>query len=593
MQCRAVRSLCYSLILALVATILPTPLFVKPACAQLMPTYSVGVVDFVNESGVQGDLLARLATDAVVVEMSKTNRYDVSITRSMLKESMEGLGLRPPLTKTGLVRLGEAVSADAMLEGSIKSVQIAGSGPTRRASVTLVVHMVDQASGEIINGAVQTGNSSARVGYTADDSSLITEAINSAAFLAVKTMVDYVIPEATVMVNVGSSQVMINKGARDGVKPGMRMIVLREKEIIGYIDITSADPTDAYARVIKSMRGIQPQDKARAIFEMPMVSSALKSEPLPGSAPSHGRMGGSAASKIGKFLVGLLIVAGVVSLFKGGSGTEDPPSAGTKGPLIITWNPKLYSYGQNLVELQVIRDGSAVPVRVTRDSGEWANGRSDLSTLYGNGGFTVTYNSYPAGSSSPTSATATFTDEGYGVTHTYQLRTLLRAQTGTDGDGNAVYGYQITDFGSSITGTAIKPLSLSEIVSPINGESLYVSDLQDSNSNLTWTPTDGADQYRVKVWPVKPGSGPTWWSNIIYYGAGSQLSLDDTDRLSLASALSNPAYADKEMYWRVDARNSGDSATAKYGDAQSDSNYSWVNGTKAVFRIGSTPGGTP
>ena len=114
MQIRAIRSLCYTLVIALLTTLMPAP-FTQPASAQLMPTYSVGVIDFVNESGVQGDLLARLATDAVVVEMSKSNRYDVSITRTMMNAKMDELGLRSPLTKLDLVRLGEVLSADAML----------------------------------------------------------------------------------------------------------------------------------------------------------------------------------------------------------------------------------------------------------------------------------------------------------------------------------------------------------------------------------------------------------------------------------------------------------------------------------------------
>ncbi len=73
---RTYKILCYVLIVALLGTIGPLPL-TTPARAQLLPQYSVGVVDFINESGVQGELLARLATDAVVVEMGKTNRYDV------------------------------------------------------------------------------------------------------------------------------------------------------------------------------------------------------------------------------------------------------------------------------------------------------------------------------------------------------------------------------------------------------------------------------------------------------------------------------------------------------------------------------------
>jgi hypothetical protein len=586
MQSRASRSLCYALVLALVSTVLPTPL-AKPASAQLMPTYSVGVVDFINESGVQGDLLARLATDAVVVEMSKTNRYDVSITRTMLKLEMENLGLRPPLTTIGLVRLGERLSADAMLEGAIKSVQIAGSGPTRRASVTLVAQMVDQASGEIINGAVQTGSSSARVGYTADDNALITEAINNAAFLAVKTMIDYVIPEATIMMNVGSSQVMINKGARDGIKAGMRMIVLRDREIIGYVDVTSTDPTDSYAKVIKSMRGIQPQDKARAIFEMPTVSNALKSEPLPSQAPGHNRMGGSAGSKIGKFLVGLLIVAGIASIFIGGSGSPDAPRASAAGPLVIRWDPKLYNHGGNVSELQVIRDQDAgnlgaVPVRAIRDMAQWNSGFTDLSGLYGSGPFTVTYYQMPLGSTTPTSAQQPYTDEGYGITHQYQLRALLRTQTGVDATTQVpTYKYEFTKFGNLIAATAVDSVKRSSIVTPLDGESLYVSLLRTGQANLTWQPTVGGDQYRVTVQPVQPGAGPTWMSSIIYYGSGTEMSLSDIDRLALAAALSSPLYIDKEMKWHVDARHGGDTSP------------DWVTGDTVVFRIGGTPGGPP
>ena len=280
MQCRVFKNVCYLLVIALVSAIAPLPLS-TPASAQLMPQYQVGVVEFVNESGVQGDLLARLATDAVVVEMNKTDRFDIgNNTRTRIKTEMDALDLHAPLDKVGMIRLGEALSADAMLQGKITSVQLAGSGVTRRASVTLVLQMYDQASGEIVNGAVQTGYSSARVGYTPDDDALIVEAINNAAFLGVKTMVDYVIPEATVQNSVGGNQVMLNKGSREGMKQGMQMIVIRGKEIIGYLAVQAVSPTDCTAKVTKSMRGIQPQDKARAIFDMPAIGGSVRTEHL-------------------------------------------------------------------------------------------------------------------------------------------------------------------------------------------------------------------------------------------------------------------------------------------------------------------------
>jgi len=592
MQSRAIRSLCYALVLALVSTFAPTPL-AKPASAQLMPTYSVGVADFVNESGVQGELLARLATDAVVVEMSKTNRYDVSITRSMMKTKMEELGLHPPLTKLDLVRLGETLSADAMLQGSVKSIQLTGSGPTRRASVTLICQMIDQASGEIINGAVQTGQSSARVGYTADDNSLIAEAINGAAFLAVRTMIDYVIPEATVLMNIGESQVMINKGSRDGIKPGMRMIVLRDREIIGYIDVTSASPMDAMTKVIKSMRGIQPQDKARAIFEMPMVSTALKSAPLPSGAPTKGRVSGGSGSKIAKFLLGLLIVGGIAAIFQGGRGVSSAPGLSVKGPMTLGWSSRLYNYGNNLKELQIFQDtvaagATTAPFYVIGGPSMFAQGRIDLTQIFFLGaaatpqGHTVNYNDIPLGATTITAATYAWPAQGYGEQHTYQARAIVATATGAGTTGGTTYSYDTTNFGNGVRLTCVEPVTAdpNHVVSPVGN--LLVSDLREGASNLSWISVAGATDYMVTVQPNSPGIGPVWHSNIIYHfsGAtsdGAMLSLSDTDRLSLAALLSGPAFNNQDIRWRVDARNATDSALF------------WTEGDWNMFTIDSTP----
>lgn len=605
MQSRAIRSLCYALVVALLTTLAPTPLQ-QPASAQLMPTYSVGVADFVNESGVEGELLARLATDAVVVEMSKTNRYDVSITRTMMKTKMEEMGLHPPLTKLELVRVGEALSADAMLQGAIKSVQLAGSGPTRRASVTLVCQMIDEASGEIINGAVQTGTSSARVGYTADDTSLIAEAINSAAFLAVKTMIDYVIPEATVLMNVGEAQIMINKGVRDGIKPGMRMIVLRDKEIIGYVDVTSSTPQDATCKVIKSMRGIQPQDKVRAIFEMPTVTPSMRSAPLPGGAPSKGKTTGGSASKIGKFLVGALIVAGIASIFVGGRGVADAPKMGVNAPMTITWNRKLYNYGNNLYELQIFRDTvspgpTTAPFLVIKDPAVFSQGKINMSWVYDLGasstptGHNVDYNSINLGATALTPLNYAWAPEGYGAQHTYTLRAIVMTAAGTSSTGAVTYSYDTTNFGSSKRLTCIEPVTAdgNHIVTPLPGEPILVSDLRSGDVNLRWKAVAGATEYMVWVEPVEPGVGPAWHSNTIYHypGSGDEVWLSDVDRLSLATQLSGPQYADKDMKWRVDVRNSSDSAPLFWMPGRWD--YIASNGisTTSVFRVDLTPPG--
>ena len=597
LKSRAVRSVCYTLVVALVSSLAPAP-FTTAARADNMPMYSVGVVDFVNESGVQGELLSRLATDAVVVEMAKTNRYEVSITRTLIKTEMDKLDLHPPLTKVGLVRLGEALQADAMLEGSIKSVQLAGTGPTRRASVTMVIQLVDQASGEIINGAVQTGSSSSRPGYVPDDDSLITEAINSAAFLAVKTMADYVIPEATIMMNIQSSQVMLNRGARDGIKAGMRMIVLRRKEIIGYVEIQNVSAMDSMAKVIKSMRGIKPEDKARAIFEMPTVGPTAKSEPLPSGAPKGGGGRGNALGKIAKVLIGAGIVFGLVSLFRGGRGSEPAPtiSAAADTATMIRWDSSGFGHGQNVLEYQIMRDDfadGARPVKAMRDPSEIDAGHADVYRLYGTAaGTNVSY--YTLGASPASSfseVTWTVPAEPFGTTHTYQVRVVYKLQhttgtgTSTTTTTTAANTYYYTPVSNTIAATAIDSVKASDVVSPaydanVGPPEILVTDLQQGSTNFEWNRKDGADVYYVRIEPVVPGTGPTWQSPVIYE-TGPIVSLPAGMRTDLANLLSNSAYADKVMRWVVYCRH------------QSDTSPAWLAGQEARFVIGNAPPNFP
>lgn len=601
MTSRACRSLSYALIVALLATVAPLPL-ATPASAQLMPTYSVGVVDFANESGVQGELLARLATDAVVVEMGKTNRYDVSITRSQIKTEMEKLDLRAPLTRIGLVRLGEVLSADAMLQGAVKSVQLTGSGANRKATVVLEVQMLDQSSGETINGSIQTGTSSTRVGYSADDDSLITEAISNAAFLCVKTMVDYVIPEATVMMNIKSSEVMLNKGVRDGLKPGMRMIVLRQKEIIGYIQVQSVSPTDSMARVLRSMRGIHPEDKVRAIFDMPVASSSLQSEPLPSGAPKTSRAKSGALGGIAKAVIGVALVVGLAQIFRSGRGSEPAPSIGPSATsaTTITWDATKYGHGQKVLEYQVLRDDfadGARPVLVIRDPSQVDSGRADVYSLYGPGqGTAVAYyriDTNPS-RSAPTETTWTVPAEPYGVTHTYQVRVLyqLTASSASDttdgtntGDTTTTTSYYYTPVSNTITATAIEPVRNVDIVEPAYDSSqsapeILVTDLQQGSANFQWNRKDGADLYYVKVEPVEAGTGPTWQSRE-FTESGPIVYLPSALRTELAGVLANARYAGVTMRWRVYCRHSTDSSPA------------WREGQEARFTIGETPPSLP
>lgn len=571
---RVTKSLSYLLVVALVSTIFGAT-FTTAAFAQTTTptqTYAVAVVDFVNESRIQGDLLARIATDAVVLEMSKNVRNDVGVTRSQIKAEMEKLNLRPPLERVGLVRLADALTVDAIMQGSIVKIEYSGSGANRTASVTLALQLIDRASGEIINGALQTGSSSARVGYTADDDTLVTEAINNAAYLAVKQVNDYVIPEGTVHVNQGVDQVVLNRGARQGIKLGMRMIVLRQKEIIGFIQVTKLSNNDATAKVLKSLRGIQPEDKFRAIYEMPAVAPSLKGEPLPSGAPATSKPGRSAIQRIGKFLIGAAVVLFVANIFRGGRGTETGPGITTGDTnTVITWDPTKFSHGKNVWQYQILRTDdfaqTSRPVVALTDSAAIDAGRLDLRFLYGTGAATpVTYYTMATNPSTtiPTSVTGSVPAEGFGTQHSYAVRVLYQTSSSA-----GVLSYEFSSVGGTIKATAIEPVQASDLLQPaydpsLTAPAILLTELKDGTINFRWNKKQGANAYYVLVEPINPGTVGTFDSRTVgglIYESGPTVELTAAQRLNLANFLiSSSLSTDVVLKWRVFCRNTTDTS---------------------------------
>lgn len=596
METRAIRRLCYAIIASLVMGIVPTGLFVAPAAAQTLPTYSVAVVDFTNESGVHPDLLARWATDAVVVEMSKTNRYDVGITRKQIQDAMERLNLRAPLTTLGLVRLGEELSTDAILEGTVKSVKFAGAGATRIATVQLAVQLVDVASGAPINGALQNGTSMAKAGFTGDDEVLVQEAVENAAFLCVKAMAAYTIPEATIMINMESNLVTLNKGSRDGIRPGMRMIVLRQKEIIGYIQVQSVSPIDAVAKVTKSLKGVQPEDRARAIYEMqvPIGSAAGPQTPLTSGPPPKTASGKNTFEKVGTILLGAALIYLLARMFTGKEGSEPAPTItpAADSPTVIKWNPNTFDFGKAVVEAQILRDdfaNTAAPFVVISDPSVWSLGQIDLRPYYGTAADrTVTYNAIdtiPA--TELVSRTVTVPAEAPGQTHKYMVRVLYKTTTGTGDSATVTYRY--SGVSAQITMTVIEPVQFADLISPAfdpggTVPEIQLSDLRDGVVNFQWNRKEGGNVYYVLFSPVVPGTAPTF-STLTFgpiFETGPIVELTPAMRTALADFLTRSGITtDTVMKWQVFTRNTGDTSPA------------WTAGVEGRFKLGEAPPPSP
>jgi hypothetical protein len=240
----------------------------RQARAQLTRLPAVAVLDFgVLAPGVRSTaILGRSATDAVVIEMTRSGRYDVT-PRTQLNQQLQDLGLSQPLNNNGLQKLGQALGVDLIASGDVTNIGF--TEKPRRAKVSVSVRLTDVVSGELVNGAIETGYSSIPpAGMQPDDESLINQAISDAAYNAIKTVNNYTLPEATVLLTT-ADEVSLNRGSRDGLQTGQEFVITRGKERVGKIQLSLVSATTSIGKVIDIGKGIKPEDRARAVFKLP------------------------------------------------------------------------------------------------------------------------------------------------------------------------------------------------------------------------------------------------------------------------------------------------------------------------------------
>lgn len=318
--------------LALTALFLAAPSAAQAQTLNRPPTWAV--VDFENHSGYGGAEVGVQASDGFVVELSKTNKY-VVIPRADTQAAITNNGLVQPLDRIGLQKLAEALNTqdngcDAVATGEVAAVTFTNN--PRRATVSLIIRVVDRISGELINGAIAQGTSTPRPIPTGvnDDDALVDQAISNADFEAVRQISAFSLPRATVLIHDTSNSVTLNKGTQDGLYNGLSMIVTRNGAEVGRIKVDQASSDESLATVTDQGLGIQPQDVATAIYQLPPYSmingtfrvgpsaaaTAAQSPGLGGSGASHSLFSGASG-----LLLAALVAGGLYALARSGSGS--------------------------------------------------------------------------------------------------------------------------------------------------------------------------------------------------------------------------------------------------------------------------------
>jgi len=552
--------------------------FLPPPAAAQMGTVEVAVVDFRNRSKMPGQMFGRMATDAIVLELLRSGKFGVT-SADALEAKMKDLGYQPPLTPRLMTRLGQEVGATSVVNGEVVYLKV--SRDDKQAEARIIVRMLDVASGQLVNGAIATGRSHPRIGYAADEDKMLVEAIKDAARGAVETMLQYIIPEATVLSSIGTEEVLLNKGSQDGLQPGMEMIVVRRveagmEEVVGRVRVKKVTDSDATATIVRAPRGVKPEDRVRAVYELPPDGVGDGADPARRAPRKKSLLSGS------KLFWGLVALIGIATLFKGGGDRpEEVPGtiavAGTgpevasewdDGGILVAWNNPKGVRHVDIIEYHIWRDNrgqhgpmggpgnvgpAAMPGQDTGMPFSGAIGSFDHSFVDSTVPRTLAYHySDPEDRSSLGSVDMdTIPGIVVGKTHTYWVSCLYRRISPVD--ASLTY-YETTPAFAGRATYIMRPIP----VAP--GGTTPTDYIQLDNVTFEWEGSQSADLYRIEC-----STGPDFrrnetWCTDVYAPTSADGVLHTktfANVLNNAQELANLP-AGSVVYWRVGARNRSD-----------------------------------
>lgn len=236
---------------------------------------SVVVLPFENASGIDDPLLPKKASAAVVLQLEASREFIVTSSLDLERE-MNSLGISAPVSVLDQVRLGKALRVDKVLTGTIRELSSdRGSGRTR---CSLEIRMLDVTVEEHLDGASATETTAAKPGSDGDATTGADDAMRSAAQAAVRDMLASRVRRGNVDIITDRAEVNVNLGFGDGMTVGAELLVMRptwssDLEVtvmrrVGVIRVNEVLTNMSWAKVID---GQTPQtgDKTYRLYKGP------------------------------------------------------------------------------------------------------------------------------------------------------------------------------------------------------------------------------------------------------------------------------------------------------------------------------------
>ena len=208
------------------------------------------VLDFQNSSPVGGPDFGRECAEALGTALRDDKRVVIEPRDSIYGDqgAIKQLSLTPPLDVVDLEKIGNFQGTDAVVTGEILNVERDQKG--KRVKVTIAVRVMDTPTGMLINGALTEGTAYAQSAYMSDEATL-DKAVRNAVRAAIAQMDEFDLPTATVLNYDDPDQVIIDKGSRNGMRPGLNMMVLRRGFMIGLTRLVHVDRDTSVAAIVE------------------------------------------------------------------------------------------------------------------------------------------------------------------------------------------------------------------------------------------------------------------------------------------------------------------------------------------------------
>ncbi|HLP00050.1 MAG TPA: hypothetical protein VK171_15755 [Fimbriimonas sp.] len=552
--------------------------------AQLRSLPGWAVVNFANKKAPSATDLGAHAAASLGQSLHRTGKYNVE-SQDNVQRVVDGLGLRQPLPDLqNVLRVANELRVQTIVTGDVAEYRIDRSASGKQARASMRVVCYDVASGLPVNGAAIAASSIVQGSEVADEV-LIKDAIAQAAGLAAAQISQQTLPLGTVL-NTQTSEVLINSGTRSGFKQGMKVIISRGRQQVGEGTVTEVLPDKATVKINRSDLGIQPGDKVRAIFDVPVFAPAIS--PTGETIIQRPKAQANTSSLISTMLV-MGIVAFLV-LGSGGRGGEviSPPVAEayvdpTLGSTVkITWKPNGYAKGNSQRRLwQVFRNDDPTLVSLTTPGSSyqvldtptartttWTNlPNSDFNvcnddnqvTSNATGAilgrpyqyqvqlvFVIPSSDLPGGSSGGTGTTATTGNTG--------------GTAGNNGtNGNTGTATDECFFVSALSPTGLAtPLARAGLVGPANNGTMATPQVFTFNSVVN-PAFDITVEYQLQVSSSLNFTAATTYKKVLFTRRDTGTLASDPIDLTNDTAVPASVRSAAKLYWRIGARNIMDS----------------------------------